>query len=226
MIEAVAGARLDALLRELVLDPLGMSETAHRPTPAMRARLASMHQRESDGRVVAIDMGPRETSELIPGGGGMYGTVGDYMRFLGAWLNEGGGVLKPETVAWAARDGLDGLDVPPLPSVAPRVSGPVEFFPGLRKSWAYSFLVNDEAAPTGRPAGALGWGGLGNLYFWIDRENGVAGFWASQMFPFMDPASLGGALEFETALYESLARRRERGQTEPCPISCKTSPPA
>ena len=205
VIEAVAGARLDALLRELVLDPLGMSETTHRPTPAMRARLAAMHQREADGSLSVLDMGPRETLEVTPGGGGMYGTVGDYMRFLGLWLNEGGGVLKPETVAWAARDGLDGLKVRPLPTVAPRVSGRIDFFPGLSKSWAYSFLVNDEDAPTGRPAGSLAWGGLGNLYFWIDRRNGIAGFWASQLFPFMDKTSLGGALAFETALYEGLA---------------------
>jgi methyl acetate hydrolase len=205
VIEAVAGARLDAILSELVLGPLGMSETTHRPTPAMRARLASMHQREADGSLTALEMGPRDTLEITPGGGGMYGTVSDYMRFLGLWLNEGGGVLKPETVAWAARDGLDGLKVAPLPTVAPRVSGAIDFFPGLSKSWAYSFLVNDEDAPTGRPAGSLAWGGLGNLYFWIDRRNGVAGFWASQLFPFMDPASLGGALAFETALYEGLA---------------------
>ena len=121
------------------------------------------------------------------------------------WLNDGAGVLKPETVAWAARDGLAGLKVRPLPAVTPRVSGLVDFFPGASKSWAYSFLVNDEDAPTGRPAGSLAWGGLGNLYYWIDRRNGVAGFWATQLFPFMDPVSLGGALKFETALYETLA---------------------
>jgi methyl acetate hydrolase len=205
VIEAVAGARLDAILSELVLGPLGMKETAHLPTPAMRARLAAMHQREADGSLSVLDMGPRQTLEVTPGGGGMYGTVGDYMRFLGLWLNEGGGVLKPETIAWAARDGLDGLKVAPLPTAAPRISGPIDFFPGLAKSWAYSFLVNDEDAPTGRPAGSLAWGGLGNLYFWIDRRNGIAGFWASQLFPFMDPVSLGGALAFETALYEGLA---------------------
>ena len=205
VIEAVAGARLDAILSESVLQPLGMNETTHLPTPAMRARLASMHQREDDGSLTALDMGPRESLEVTPGGGGMYGTVDDYMRFLGLWLNEGGGVLRPETVAWAARDGLDRLKVLPLPTVAPRVSGPIDFCPGLSKSWAYSFLVNDEDAPTGRPAGSLAWGGLGNLYFWIDRRNGVAGFWASQLFPFMDPVSLGGALAFETALYEGLA---------------------
>jgi methyl acetate hydrolase len=209
VIEAVAGSTLDVLLAETVLGPLGMSETTHRPTPAMRARLASMHQREEDGRLTPLDMGPREAMEITPGGGGIYGTVGDYMRFLGMWLNGGGGALKPETIVWAARDGLDGLKVRPLPSVAPRVSGDLDFFPGQSKSWAYSFLVNDEDAPTGRAAGSLAWGGLGNLYFWIDRRNGLAGFWASQLFPFMDPASLGVALKFETALYEHALARAE-----------------
>ena len=202
VLEAVAGARFDALLRDLVLSPLHMDETAHIPTPAMRARLASMHQLDDDGSLRPLDQPPRETFEVFPGGGGMYGTVGDYMKFLGLWLNDGAGVLKPETVAWAARDGLDGLNVQPLPTVAPRLSGEVDFFPGLSKSWAYSFLVNDEAAPTGRSAGSLAWAGLGNLYYWIDRTRGVAGFWAAQLFPFVDPEALRAAQAFETAIYE------------------------
>jgi methyl acetate hydrolase len=206
VLEAIVGERLDAILQAFVLGPLGMRETTHALTPEMRARLASMHQREADGSLTPLDSGPRAALQMIPGGGGMYGTVGDYMRFLGLWLNNGAGVLRPDTVAWAARDGLAGLKVEPLPAVEPRVSGAVDFFPGLRKSWAYSFLVNDEPAPTGRPAGSLAWGGLGNLYYWIDRQNGVAGFWATQLFPFMDPASLGGALAFETALYDALRR--------------------
>ena len=203
VIEAVAGARLDALLRETVLDPLGMSETAHVPAPDLRARLASMHQREAGGSVSPLDMGPRAALEVVPGGGGMFGPVGDYMKFLGAWLNDGAGVLRPETVAWAVQGSPAVL---PLASVDPRLSGALDFFPGLKKSWACSFLRLDEPAPTGRPAGSLSWGGLGNLYFWIDRENGVAAMWASQLFPFMDEASLGGALKFEAALYEGLAR--------------------
>jgi len=206
VLEAIVGERLDVILQAFVLAPLGMRETAHSPTPEMRARLAPMHQREADGSLTPLDGGPRAVLEVIPGGGGMYGTVGDYMRFLGLWLNDGAGVLRPDTIAWAARDGLGGLKVAPLPAVDPRVSGAIDFFPGLRKSWSYSFLINDEPAPTGRPAGSLAWGGLGNLYYWIDRQNGVAGFWATQLFPFMDPASLGGALAFETALYEALQR--------------------
>jgi len=210
VIEAVAGVKLDAVLRDYVLEPLGMRETAHLPSAPLQTRLAAVHQREPDGRLTALEMRPRERLQIFPGGGGMYGTVGDYMRFLGMWLNDGAGVLRPETVSWAARDGLDGLSVAPLATVDPRMSGDIDFFPGLRKSWAYSFLHLDEDAPSGRPAGSLSWGGLGNLYFWIDRRNGVAGFWASQMFPFMDEAALGGALAFETALYEGLARQARR----------------
>ena len=94
-----------------------------------------------------------------------------------------------------------------MTSVSPGLAHDAEFFPGLAKTWGLTFMVNEEAAPTGRPAGSIGWAGLGNLYYWIDRRNGVAGFWASQFFPFMDPAALDGFLAFETAVYDSLRRR-------------------
>jgi len=40
-----------------------------------------------------------------------------------------------------------------LPGVIKSLSNDAEFFPGLSKSWAFTFMVNDEKAPTGRPAG-------------------------------------------------------------------------
>jgi len=43
----------------------------------MRARLAGVHQRQADGSLVALDRGPRETLEVMPGGGGMYERTGD-----------------------------------------------------------------------------------------------------------------------------------------------------
>ena len=83
-----------------------------------------------------------------------------------------------------------------------------EFFPGLSKSWALTFMVNDEEAPTGRPAGALGWAGLANLFYWIDRRNGFGGFWATQILPFGDPVSFVGYMDFETAFYSSLRQKQ------------------
>ena len=88
-----------------------------------------------------------------------------------------------------------------LPGVIASLSNDAEFFPGLKKSWSYTFMVNDEEAPTGRPAGALGWAGLPNLFYWIDRKNGFGGYWATQILPFGDPTSFGAYLDFETAAY-------------------------
>ena len=68
-------------------------------------------------------------------------------------------------------------------------------------------MINETDAPTGRPAGAFGWAGLGNLYYWVDRHNGLAGAFAAQVFPFMDPAALEAFLAFETAVYDALRRR-------------------
>ena len=67
-----------------------------------------------------------------------------------------------------------------------------------------SMAQPDEDAPTGRPAGSLAWAGLANLYYWIDRQSGIAGYWATQILPFADGASVGGYLEFETATYAAL----------------------
>jgi methyl acetate hydrolase len=73
----------------------------------------------------------------------------------------------------------------------------------MPKSWALSFMVNDEDAPTGRAAGSLAWAGLANVYFWIGRKNDVGGFWATQLFPFVDPISIEGYLDWEKAIYDA-----------------------
>jgi methyl acetate hydrolase len=210
VIEAIAGQRLDAVFKTRIFEPLGMNDTGFLLSDSMQTRRAAMHQREADGPLSPLDSEPPAEPEVYMGGGALFGTVGDYMRFLRMWLNDGAGeyarVLKPETVEIAARNGLGEMKIKRLPSVQPLLTNEAEFFPGQSKSWSLAFMVNDEPAPTGRPAGSLGWAGLGNLYYWLDRKNGVAGVWATQIFPFMDPTSLAGFLAFETTVYEGLAR--------------------
>ena len=77
----------------------------------MRARLARMHQREADGSLKPLpDFELPQEPEVHMGGHGLYGTVGDYCRFIRMWLNDGAGehgrVLKPETVRMAVQNGL------------------------------------------------------------------------------------------------------------------------
>jgi methyl acetate hydrolase len=208
VVEGITGKRLGEVFREQIFAPLGITSTAFTLTPDMRARMARIHQREADGSLKPLDFELPQPPEIDMGGHGLYGTVGDYCRFIRMWLNDGTGehgrVLKPETVRMAERNGLGEKKVKLLPGVIAALSNDAEFFPGLSKSWALTFMINDEPAPTGRPAGALGWAGLANLYYWIDRRNGFGGFWATQILPFADPVSFGGYMELETAVYASL----------------------
>lgn len=213
VVEGITGKRLGEVMQERIFKPLGMTSTAFTLSPSMRERLARVHRRESDGSLTPMmDFELPQEPEVHMGGHGLYGTVGDYCRFIRMWLNDGAGehgrVLKAETVRMAEKNSLGAMKIKGLPGVIPELSNYAEFFPGMPKSWALTFMINEEEAPTGRPVGALAWAGLANLYYWIDRRNGVGGFWATQIFPFADPTSVGGYLDFETAVYRSMSARK------------------
>ncbi|OUS84151.1 serine hydrolase [Rhodococcus sp. NCIMB 12038] len=205
VVEAIRGKRLGEVMAERVFAPLGMHDTSFALSGSMAARRATIHQREEDGRLTPLDLVLPQDPEIHMGGHGLYSTVGDYLKFLRMWLNDGdapgGRVLRADTVQAAVCNGLEGQEVGMLPAVIPALTNDAEFFPGQRKSWAYTFMVNEEDAPTGRPKGSLGWAGLANSYYWIDRRTGIAGYWATQILPFADPVSFGGYLDFETTAY-------------------------
>jgi methyl acetate hydrolase len=211
VVEGIRGKRLGEVMAERVFAPLGMTDIAFTRTDNMKSRTATIHARGEDGSLTPMDdFALPDDPEMHMGGHGLYGSVPEYMKFIRMWLNDGAGpngrVLKPETVDWAVMGAL----VPPqkvtmLPGVIPSLSNDAEFFPGLAKDWSYTFMVNSEEAPTGRPAGAIGWAGLANCFYWIDRANGVGGYWATQILPFGDPQSFTGYMDFETAVYQALA---------------------
>ena len=207
VVEGITGKRLGEVMAERIFEPLGMESTSFTLEGGMRSRLADVHQRRSDGSLKPLGFELPPDPEVHMGGHGLYSTVEDYSKFIRMWLNDGmgpdGPVLQKETVEMASQNGLEGsMKIKALPGVIPRLTNDAEFFPGMPKTWGLTFMINEEDAPTGRPAGSLAWAGLANLYYWIDRRNGVGGFWASQVFPFLDPASLNGYLAFETAVYE------------------------
>lgn len=210
VIEGIAGKRLGEVLQERLFGPLQMTSSAFTLTDEMRSRLATMYQRGADGSLTALDVLLPDDPEVHMAGHGLYSTAEDYAKFIRLWLNDGAApdgtrLLAPETVEMAARNHLPGdMKIKLLPGVISWLSNDAEFFPGMPKSWALTFMINEEDAPTGRPAGSLGWAGLPNLYYWIDRRSGVGGYWAMQLMPFADPTGFGGYVEFETAVYASL----------------------
>jgi methyl acetate hydrolase len=208
MLEAVTGERLGDYLRRRIFAPLGMQSTAIRLTPDMRRRLAKRHQRGVDGGLTPNDTVTEQEPELDMGGGALYSSVPDYLRFMRMILNrgelDGAQVLRPETVAAMSVNQMGDCRVTMLPSLAPEMTADAEFFPGIEKTWGLSFMINEAPAPTGRSAGSLAWAGLANTYFWIDPVRGIAGVFACQLLPFVDPRALAAFTAFETAVYDSL----------------------
>jgi CubicO group peptidase (beta-lactamase class C family) len=209
MVEAVSGQKLSQYFRDNLLEPLGMDDTAFFITPSMRERLARIHRRGSDDSLSPdLEFEIPQQPEVELGGGGLYGTVLDYLRFVRMMLNEGRSdsgdtILRAETVAQMSLNAMGTSKVTLLETAIPELSNDAEFFPGVEKQWGLSFMINNAEAPTGRSPGSLAWAGLANTYFWIDQKKGLGGVFATQILPFADKKALPLYYAFEKTVYES-----------------------
>jgi methyl acetate hydrolase len=209
LVVEASGQPLGAYMQANIFEPLGMASTGYTVTPEMDARRSAIHQRAPDGTIGLMEPQPPINTGREYGGGGLNGTVPDYQRFIRTILNGGSGygnqLLKPETVAEMSKNQMGDVRVTMLPTTNPVRSLDAEFFPGVPKSWGMSFMINEEEAPTGRPAGGLAWAGLYNTFFWIDPVNKVGGVFMSQLLPFVDTKTIQAFYDFEAAYYGSVA---------------------
>jgi methyl acetate hydrolase len=206
MVEKVSGERLESYFHEHIFGPLGMADTSFKLSPSQRDRLVTMHSRGADGSLKPIEFEMPQEPEFFMGGGGLYSTGPDYLKFVRMFLNRGSldgkTVLRPETVAMMGQNQIGDVNVVVLKSVMPDSSRDAEFFPGMVKKWGLGFMINPETAPTGRSAGSLAWAGLANTYFWIDPSKNIAAVILMQFLPFADPQALQTFAEFESRLYK------------------------
>ena len=208
IVEAMSGQKLDRYFQEHIFGPLGIKDTSFKISPSQRARLATVHQRGEGGALAPIEFGLPQDPEFLMGGGGLYGTAGDYLTFARMIMQDGSfkgvQVLRPETVALMSQNHIGPIEVGVFRTAMPTLSHDIELFPGMSKKWGLSFLINTQPAPTGRSAGSLAWAGLANTYFWIDRAKRVCGVFLSQLLPFYDPAAIDLFGKFETEVYRAL----------------------
>jgi methyl acetate hydrolase len=207
-VEAASGKRLDVYLRDHLFAPLGMSDIGFKIGEAQRKRLVGMHQRNADGSLTAIPFELEQEPEFHMGGGGLYGTAGDYLKFCQMILNQGKGngnqVLKPETVATMGQNHIGDLNMGKMPSAVAFATNDVDLYPDMVKKWGLSFLINTAKTPEGRSPGSLAWAGLANTYYWIDPARDVAGVILMQLLPFADGKCLEAFAGFERGVYAGL----------------------
>ena len=115
LVETLSGQKFADYVRQHVLEPLGMRETAWRQPDERLPRLAAMY-RKSEGKLVRdADANTRRLNfhdnTLTGGGFGLASTVDDYMRLARMLLNagelDGARILKQSTVKLMSTDQLD-----------------------------------------------------------------------------------------------------------------------
>ncbi|MEV8569595.1 serine hydrolase domain-containing protein [Streptomyces sp. NPDC051322] len=221
VIEAVSGMRLDAYLRANVFEPLSMEDTTFRPSTEQRARLMSVHGRDSGTgnlhvRADILD----EDSAFDSGGSGAYGTALDYARFACALLRggelDGAVILTPESVDRMFTDGLWPIRFPDrITSVDKALMEEASFPPGAT-DFALGLHVARHDTPGMRRAGSGCWDGIFNTQFWVDRASGVAAVLMTQMLPSGDKGVVALQTEFERHVYELAAASANGTSSQAC----------
>jgi CubicO group peptidase (beta-lactamase class C family) len=167
VVQKLSGLDLADYMQRHIFDPLKMPDTQFWVAPAKSSRVVRIHTYDSGGRIVPTTSPIRtEKPRFLAGGGGLFSTAADYLRFCQALLNggqlDGARILKPETVKLMRADVL-------RPGVGVDLYGPVQ--KGL--GFGMDFAVHRRPAESGLPQGqdSYWWGGAFGTWFWIDPVN-------------------------------------------------------
>ena len=194
VVEVASGQRLDELLDDRFLRPLGMTDTAFwaGPQPGAASRVAALYRPGEDGTAVRMDtlgQAALRQPRMLSGGGGLVSTAADYDRFTRMLLPteaspagelDGIRLLGPRTVGYMARNHLPGhLDLEtfgrPLYAESP--------FRGVGFGLGLAVVLDPVPGQVIGSAGELSWGGAASTTFWIDRTEELTVSFFTQLLP-------------------------------------------
>jgi CubicO group peptidase (beta-lactamase class C family) len=177
LLERAARQRLDALLHELLIGPLGMVDTAWWVPPAKRARLAETL--DSDTQKAPMLRAYRHDNDPAPrtylkGGAGLVGTGTDYLKFAQMVLNGGTDgrtrYLSRKTVDFMLSDHLVGKAGVPTATTGP----------GYGFGLGWGVRLYDGVGWTPGSVGDAMWAGAWGTSFWIDPREQLVGVLMAQ----------------------------------------------
>jgi CubicO group peptidase (beta-lactamase class C family) len=201
-IETLSGMRLEEYFKTQIFDRIGMEWTSFVMDRRQLDKLVPVRNKAGRGQITAGEFMISQTPEMYMAGAGLYGTAGDYMKFLQMFLNKGAGangrVLKPETVELMYRNHIGDMSLPPLKTVIPGASADLDLDQPRGSKWSLVGHTNLTDIPGRRRAGSQFWGGLASSYYWIDPKSDLAGLVLFSYLPYADQDGLD--------LFETLER--------------------
>lgn len=197
VVEVVSGQSLGAFLQNHILGPLGMTETAFVVPEGTGDRFASLYTPLS-GEPMELNA-PREAGDTLrladeagssgferpaceSGGGGLVGTIDDYIKFVEMLRNggmaAGGRLLSPRTLDFMMRNHLPG----DIASMGPRsfAEQPME---GMGFGLGGSVVLDPGRVGVPGSVGDFSWGGMASTMFWVDRKLDLSVVFFTQLSP-------------------------------------------
>ena len=211
LVESISGATLEDYFQERIFKPLGMTDTSYILPETKFERLVSNHRRDANGAGELKQDQRRQPNRptSFNGGGGLYSTAADYVRFMQMVLNRGEGpngahILKAQTVESMLKNQIGEIGAGKMRSFRPGSSADVDVQPGHKEGWSLAFLINSTPYAGGRAAGSGAWAGLFNTFYWIDPRRNRCAALLMQFLPFVDREAVGLLDDFEKAIYRYL----------------------
>ena len=161
LVEKLSGRPFAEFLDERIFEPLGMVDTGFHVPPSEVRRVALRHAAGEDGALVLDSRGDPFTSPPAgpSGGGGLYGTADDYLRFAQMLLDggalDGVRLLAPRTVEMMRTNHLS-------------AEATARMRPGMGFGMDFMIYVDPAAAGEPHAPGAYYWLGIDGTWFWID----------------------------------------------------------
>ncbi|HRO60866.1 MAG TPA: serine hydrolase domain-containing protein [Burkholderiaceae bacterium] len=177
LLERVADKSLDVLLDEMLLEPLGMTDTAFWVPPAKTSRLAEAL--DSDGQKAAMLKSYRILENpvgksYLKGGAGLVGTAADYLRFAQMMLNggelDGKRYLSKKSVEFMLSQHTVGMGGTTASTTGPGYGFGLGF--GVRLDEGMGWVPGST--------GDAMWAGAWGTSFWIDPKEGLVGILMAQ----------------------------------------------
>jgi CubicO group peptidase (beta-lactamase class C family) len=175
LVEKLSGKPFADFLRERIFQPLGMKDTGFFVPADKLDRVASIYQADATAGATAMpkDAGISQPPGMPSGGGGLYSTAGDYLRFAQMVLN-GGELNGVRLVAPSSIELMRSNHVSDEVKNARKFGiGLYQMQPGL--GFGFDFAILEDPLKLGSTAGkgTLLWDGVAGTWFWIDPSNDV-----------------------------------------------------
>lgn len=187
VVEVAVGKPFDDVLRERILEPLGMADTGFWVPPERIDRLVSSYVRHR-GALVRIDgrEGSRyaEPPSFLSGAHGLVSTAADYQRFVQALARggelDGERIIGHRTLAYMASNHLPGGATLNERGQATFSEASME---GTGFGLGFSVVLDPAANRSLATAGEYGWGGAASTAFWVDPVEELTCVFLTQLLP-------------------------------------------